>query len=315
MNDIVYNVTNEIYLDISNNITSNIVNNVTIQNEIINNITSNVYNDIVNNVTIFNDILNNITNNIYNDIASNITFSVVNNMSIVTNITNSITDNVTIEVINNVINNLNNTELIYLLNMTLQNEIDNRIYQDSLLQSQINTLNYTSYVLTQNVTQLFNLISSETNSRIANDSYILENMNKNYYGEMYDVTGHTLNLQTMNTFYNITNWTQGEYLGWILNTHTLKCNNSGMYQIIFNLNGAVTSSDFLTYRIMNNNVAISKGTMTYKYQLNQLTYTQITFLYRFNQNDTIHVQVSDITNNNKDLTITNKNIIITKVSD
>jgi hypothetical protein len=55
--------------------------------------------------------------------------------------------------------------------------------------------------------------------------------------------------------------------------------------------------------------------MTYKYQLNQPAYAQITFLYRFAQNDTIHVQVSDITNNNKDLSITNKNIIITKISD
>ena len=136
------------------------------------------------------------------------------------------------------------------------------------------------------------------------------------YAEAFNTTtGGNVTMTTQNVFYNVSGLGAGELLGWqLLSGQFLNCTDAGLYQVIYNINGAVNNNDVIEYQVIINTTTVeSKGFISYRYSTGLNAFASKTFNRRFSVGDRIFIQYRDTTRAGAVFTYASREITINKI--
>jgi hypothetical protein len=134
-----------------------------------------------------------------------------------------------------------------------------------------------------------------------------------YYNSTGGGTPYLIDLVTVNTNYNLTNFMAGEYNGFTFEDNGVTANYGGIYQ----LTGSITftgGNDEYAFVMTKNNVPISKCGMGITATLTQRKNVALTCLVELNAGEHLNLQVMDKNTPVTDVNIYKVNLNIIKVS-
>jgi hypothetical protein len=136
-----------------------------------------------------------------------------------------------------------------------------------------------------------------------------------YYGSAYDtVNGAALTLTTQSAWYNISGFLIGEGNALVVATSKFTVNVSGLFQISYALTGSLNNNDETQFQIIVNNVAEPRSLSTNRYSNGQSSTVVMVFTDRFALGDNISLQMRDTTRNGAQMTFTNKEFTMSRLS-